>query len=285
MKKFLSIILSLVMVFSLSATAFATSSNEDTLLELNTEVGQIKLTYTEDAAGNISMFEYRDNALYVKTKYTPGNTYYERLDATQSQSRSIQSNWEVVDFSNSITELPPPIMLFADNTRHIGYMHYNNVYTGQILSIKCHVDEWYNSGKKVLVSGTYGTLVDLATFIVGGIGLPAAIGSGVAAALLYAGVVAWVGGVLKTAVSTEVTANVIDQRIYGVCTSHSGKPTGDLGDAKIIYVTSNNSSYAGETFYEGYTTHMWGTGELGRMMFWKVFGVEYTPTSWTGVSS
>lgn len=277
MKKFLSIILSLVMVFSLSATAFATSSNEDTLLELNTEVGQIKLTYTEDAAGNISMFEYRDNALYVKTKYTPGNTYYERLDATQSQSRSIQSNWEVVDFSNSITELPPPIMLFADNTRHIGYMHYNNVYTGQILSIKCHVDEWYNSGKKVLVSGTYGTLVDLATFIVGGIGLPAAIGSGVAATLLYAGVVAWVGGVLKTAVSTEVTANVIDQRIYGVCTSHSGKPTGDLGDAKIIYVTSNNSSYAGETFYEGYTTHMWGTGELGRMMFWKVFGVEYTP--------
>lgn len=32
------------------------------------------------------------------------------------------------------------------------------------------------------------------------------------------------------------------------------------------------------------TSHMWGTGELGRMMFWKVFGVEYTPTSWTGVN-
>lgn len=219
------------------------------------------------------------------TKYTRGNTYYERMEASQRHLLSTRSKWEVVDFSDSVKNLSPQIMLRASKTqRQLGYMYYYNAIMNDTLAIKCHVDEWYNDGKTVKVSGVFGGIADLTTFIAGGIGVPAAIASGIAANLVYAGIVVFMGAVLKAIVSTNVKANVVEQRIYGVCTSHSGKPMGDLDEARIIYVTSDNKRYAGETFYEGYTTHLWGTGELGRMMFWKVFGVEYTPTSWTGVS-
>lgn len=288
MKKIFALVLSMVMLFSLSVPSYAASSDsseENIFMELDTEIGHIKITYNEDPSGTISFSEYQDGNLAILTKYTPGNTYYERLDVSQSQSISTRaaSTWDIIDFSDAVTVLPPVAVPLADNTRHIGYMHYNNTLTGQILSIKCHVDEWYSPDKKVMIAGTWGSIIDLGTFIVGAIGLPATLASNVAYALLYAGAVAFVGNVLKTLVSTEVNAYVIEQRIYGVCTSHSGKPTGDLGDAKITYVTTDNPAYAGETFYEGYTTHDWGTASLGRMMFWKVFGVEYVPTSWTGV--
>lgn len=286
MKKLFSLMLTIVIIFSLGAPAYAAQTDaveESVFLETDTAIGHIKITYTESASGALSMYEYQNGELAVMTRYTPGNTYYERLYVTQNQSRSTYSTiWEPVDFSDAIIELPPVAVPFADNTRHIGYMHYNNVYTGEILSIKCHVDEWYSPEKKVMIAGTWGNIIDLGTFIVGAIGLPATLASNVAYALLYAGAVGYIGNELKTLVSTEVTANIIEQRIYGVCTSHSGKPVGDLGDGKITYVTTDNNKYAGETFYEGYTTHDWGTSSLGRMMFWKVFGVEYTPTSWTG---
>lgn len=284
MKKFLSLLLIVVMLFSLGSTAYAAqdeASKENVFFDANTEIGHVKVTYTQDSAGSLSMYEYHNGTLAVMTKYTPGNTYYERLTTTQNSLRS--SAWEVVDFPAAFIENSSSAILRADSTRQLGYMHYNNTLMGEILSIRCYVDEWYSPQKKVMISGTWGTIVDLATFVVGAIGLPAAIASGVVSSLLYAGIVGFVGNTLKTLVSTEVTANVVEQRIYGECTSHTGKPLGDLGDARIIYVTTNNSSYAGETFYEGYTTHDWGTSSLGRMMFWKVFGVEYTPTSWTGV--
>lgn len=283
MKKLLSIVLALTMVFTLSATAFAAQpTDEQTLIEVNTDEGLIKVTGIEDAAGNISVFEYHNDELAIVTRYTPGETYYERLEVNESQLPS-GATWEVVDFSDSIVETPPAITPFAQKTRQLGYMYYNNQLVGEIYAIKCHVDEWYDEGKKVEISGNLGTLADFVQFIVGALGISLGIAGKLAQKLTSAAVVAIVGGVVKTLVTTEVTANVTDQRIYGVCTSHSGKPIGDLGNASIIYVTSDNSRYANDVFYEGYTTHMWGTGELGRMMFWKVFGVEYTPTSWTGV--
>lgn len=282
MKRLLSFILALSMVFTMFPTALAQSNNEQTLIEINTDIGLIKVTGIEDASGNISMFEYRDGKLAIMTRYTRGDTYYERFEVSQGQSRSA-ANWEVVNFSDAIAEVPPVITPFAHNTRHIGYMHYNNQIIGEIYSIKCHVDEWYLPDKIVTVSGTFGSLIDFIQFLAGAVGISIGIASKVADGLITALIIHLVSGAVKTLVSTDVTANVIEQRIYGVSTSHSGRPVGDLGDGKITYVTSSNPKYKNKTFYEGYTTHLWGTSGLGRMMFWKVFGIEVIPTSWTGV--
>jgi len=76
-----------------------------------------------------------------------------------------------------------------------------------------------------------------------------------------------------------VKANVYDQTIVGNCTYHSGKPEGTLA-GQIAYVNTGSGL---KLYKSGYNTTMWGTGELGRQMFWKVWGTEYIPTSWTGL--
>lgn len=292
MKKLTSLLLALFMFISLSTPAYATEitdtnvTDEETFFELTTSEGDIKVTYIDEGnTGTLFMFEYHNNELYETTRYTAGNTYYERSFVAPSLSCfKYPSKWEVIDFSDTVSETSAILATNGKTTRNLGYMHYNNQYMGEILSIFCYADEWYNPGKTVTLSGSLGTAIECATWIVGALGLPSIIGKGVLASLAYASIVVLVGDILKAPVSTKVTANVTDQRIYGDCTSHTGKPKGDLGDASITYVTTDSAKYAGQLFYNGYTTHDWGTGDLGRMMFWKVFGVEYTPTSWTGVS-
>ena len=287
-KSTIALFLAVVMVITLSTPYVGAleeigsqSSDETVILDLSTPDGNIKVTYTEGNDGVLFMYEYHDDVFYEMTRYTPGNTFFERSFASPSTRASIE--WEVVDFSDSIMNDVSTLAVKGKTTRNLGYMHYKNPITGDILSISCYVDEWYNPGKTVSISGTLGSIVEFTTFLVGAIGIPVGIAGNVVTSLLSAAVVLLVGSYVKAAVATDVTANVTDQRIYGNSTSHSGKPRGDLGNASITYVTSKSSKYSGQYFYEGFTTHDWGTANLGRWMFYKVFGVEYVPSYWTGL--
>ena len=84
-----------------------------------------------------------------------------------------------------------------------------------------------------------------------------------------------VEGMYMALITKTIDCTYYNQHIYGECTSHSGKNEGLL-EGTYIY-------YDGEIITEGYTTRMWGQDALGRMMFYKVIGVEYIPTSWTNV--
>lgn len=293
MKKVISLLMVVIMCLSLSVSAFADTPDAGVSEADSTEIvwftydssdGTIEATYTETDDG-FSVFEYHDGELYEMTRYTYGNTFYERQYVNSQSDQGVathqNSEWEIVNIESATTKAPATLTPRWKTTRDLGYMHYRGV--TETYSIFCYVEEWYNDAKTVTLSGKIGSAADCATTIAGTLGLPASIATGLVSTLIYAFVLKVVNNIVHAVVDTDVTADVVDQRIHGDCTSHSGKKHGDLGDASIINVTSDNSKYSGETFYEGYTTHMWGTGELGSQMFWKVFGVEYTPTSWTGI--
>lgn len=288
MKKIISVLLSLVMCFNMRCTCFASnkpmenrrnSYGEMISAEQTTNEGKIMLTYTENEDGTSSYYSYLNGQLTGYTKFKPGNNYYDLATCITPYSRS-NPHWEriYVTPSGNVRNISP-----RKTSRDIGYMHYSNSMTGEVFSIFCYVDEWYLEEKTTTIAGTWANMAAFTTWLVLQIGVLPALGTNIANAFLYEGLVSLVGNSVQSTLSTEVTANIVEQRIYGNSTTHPDKPTGDLGEGQIVYVTTDNTSYAGETFYSGYTTHDWGTVDLGRMMFWKVYGIEYTPTSWTGL--
>lgn len=308
MKKIMSIVVVFAMLLSLSISAFAVGEEKVTDvggddnyeekigLELVTENGVVQVSYAEDKCGYTYFWERVDEDVRAVTRVIPGSGYYERLvtdntivtgQASDFIARAATDDccWETVSFADKVSVTANVAATTNRTTRDLGYMHYYNQTMNEVYSIFCYVNEWYNAGKSVYIDGVYASFADVATFLVGAIGLPASIASGFVANLAVSGLLLIVGELIKAADRTEVTATEVEQRIYGNCTSHSGKPTGDLGEARIIYVSTDSPRYAGETFYEGYTVRHWGTDALGRAMFWRVFGVEYTPTSWTGVNA
>ena len=70
-----------------------------------------------------------------------------------------------------------------------------------------------------------------------------------------------------------------NQEIHGTSTSHSGYPHVVL-DGTYAFVTINGETVV-ET--EGYTVRSWGDPGMGRWMMYNLFGIDESPTSWTGL--
>ena len=284
MKKFIALLLTMTMFFAFCVPAYANSpydvsgsnaNGEISCLKLIADIGEIEITYLEGEDGVTYMYEYHNGVLYETTRFVEGNTYFERSFASSSRAAS---NWEVVDFSDRIVATPSTFA--ARNTvRDLGYMHYRSPYSGELSSIFCYVSESVNDDARVRVSGTLGTLVEAAAFVAGALGIPASLGTGIISAFVYAEVISLINGIAQAVVSTTVSANVISQTIHGNSTTHS-KPEGIL-TGTIAFVKTDSSKFAGQYFYDGYTTSDWRTDNLGRMMFWQVYGVENVPTSWS----
>ena len=288
MKKTISVILILAIFFSLSAPSLAHDSSK----ALNT--GEPVLTYKDETCtievfaettpdGTVLLSEYHDGVLFEQVRYRDGSTFFERRFYTSSESNlaaEINGEWESVNALPS-AEAAMPLSANGRVVRDLGYMHYYNGFLDDTYTISCYVEEWFNPQKIITISGARGTISEFTANVALSLTLSSKISSDFVAAIIGAGVASVISGIVHFFTDVEVRANVIDQRIFGNCTSHSGKPTGDLGNASIAYVTSTDSRYAGDTFYDGYTTHMWETDDLGCMMFYKVFGVAYNPTSWS----
>ena len=293
MKKIVSLLLAVALCVSLTTPALAAESTpvqktvgvqnskgETIGVVYNTPDVEIVVTYVEEDSGFATLYEYHNGVLIEMAQVMPGASCYNRAVISEATTRS-GVVWERVDIASNTNDEATPYVVTRKTTRTLGSMHYVNSIMGQTYSIECEVDEWYLDEKEVEVQGTLGKIVEAAAFFAGVLGLPIAASTALVNSLIEAALLYVFEEILHAATMIEVTANVIEQRIYGECTSHSGKPIGDLGDAKIISVSSNSSKYPGETLYEGYHTDMWRTNELGSAMFWKVFGVEYTPTYWT----
>lgn len=298
MKKLTSIILAIALCFSLTASAIA----QDTVLILDSRIpplssfgikeydseevfltqekdsfgNTVVLSYIKNANGGISMFSYENGKLTEMTYFVPGNTYYEYANKEDITTRT-SALWKRIDFSDNVTH--GIRNKSGPNIRDLGYIYYRNSITSDLSIVSCYIKEWFNADRTVTLSGSLGTLIQFATFIVSALGIPVALSTGVASALLYAGAVTAVGNGLVALVSVDVTANVTTQEIYGECTTDVSKPVGRL-DGEMVYVSTDSDNFPGEMFYTGITTHSWGTGEMGRLMAYEIFGVELTPTSW-----
>lgn len=293
MKKLLSVTLVCLMIMQIIPVSLASNvaSDQDNIKGeiLNFTMDTVKkqsasntiVSYEENSDGSVTVYQYKNGDLIEAHTTIPGSgvihhEYYNGDDVTFSMEQ-VDVDYEVANFSSNVTRADTPDYV---NNRPLGYMHYNNGII-PIISIYCHVEEeGYDDRGFTLREGTAKTLSEWTSWLLARI---AVMGSTVG--VLAKMVSRWVvKGVLEeqlddlfmVLVTKTITCSYYNQHIYGECTTHSGKDEGLL-EGTYIY-------YDGDIITEGYTTRMWGQDALGRMMFYKVVGVEYIPTSWTNVN-
>lgn len=89
----------------------------------------------------------------------------------------------------------------------------------------------------------------------------------ISAGVCYGLGIAVVGGVITSALSTTVNAQVSD--IYLKLSGFSNKT---IKSGLKAYIYDTKSSYRGNTFYDGITGKDWGSSSLARMVIGSVFG-------------
>lgn len=283
------------LVFSLSTFSYASCTSKSDALELISPSGDaISVTHTEKSDGTVLFYEYHNGVLTQIVRTFPGCGYYDFINLSEA-SRSTESFWTRVELdvpssSNTIQNKGNSIvpMSLEDQyqvNRYVGNMHYYNQALGTTYSITCRVYENYIPQHTITVTGVWGTVATVVASIVALFGLMAAVAQLTVDALVMNSLVEISADgfvqVVNSIDSFQLSASSTEQRIIGTCTSHTGKPTGDLGLASINRIATNQPKYPGEAIYYGYTTSAWGSPMLGSQMFYKVFGVAYTPTSWT----
>lgn len=275
-KKITALILVLAFTLSLYTNVFAKTKNQE--LEIynvfdNAGIHTI-ITEEDNFDGSYTYREYWDGKLQEEHTTVPGSGVI--TSETYKNGVLVSREIEQVPIFNVKSEFT----INGWQYRNLGYMNYYDGINDPI-SIFCQVEEYYSPDKLYVVNAQVAkSLSEWITTFVSGFGVVAAIATGVVQNLIVAGVLsAIISGTITALLTYTVRANVYDQTIVGNCTTHSGKPEGRLA-GQLAYVNTGSGL---KLYKSGYNTTMWGTGELGRQMFWKVIGVEYTPTSWTGI--
>lgn len=322
-KKVLSIILCIVILFTLPTYAFAVeengftaSSNANfTILDIEgkdlSDFGidsenpdeTISLAYL-DGDGNVnvlssyfnedgseSTFAYVNGTLTEMGRIYAEEGYYEYAvvpsSFTLSESATVQFERIEVERLNETTSTASidSISPYAlPTTRTLGYMEYTTL-SNVRYSILCQVNEWTLDGITISSrSGNLGTVLQFAMWLASLYGIPEAIASNIVANLIVNVVIEFTGSVLQTIVTTKFLGTEVHQEISGQERSPSTTHSGDLGRGIIKYpqvIGAATYTHYDEPYEtEGYTTELWRTGELGRAMFYEVFGIEYTPDTW-----
>ncbi len=311
MKKFLALILSLSMICSMTPVAFAASpptgktrtgivgvivheeatqlSQEHQLLRTSSEgqaTGLSTMSYTENADGSYTTYQYLDGVLTDKHTTIPGSgivnhTYY-NLDGTYTEVTENVSAQQGIVSAAMFSGAPDHV-----STRNMGYMHYDHIWTGTRYSISVEIyDRYYYDSEFTFGVGDAKTLADWTSallavwaFSVNPVTLASAIvGFLSATGLLNLGVDA-----IYTALFTQtIRCTYANQTFYGTATApNTNYPVGEL---EGTYAVVKNGSQT-ETITEGYTAGDWGNRTFGRMMMYRVFGIDDAPTSWTNLGN
>ena len=237
------------------------------------------VSYEENQDGSITVYQYENGELIEAHTTVPGSLvvyheYYE--DDVVRESVEYIDDGEENALSRGVMSAGEPDYV---NERPLGYMHYND-FINPVISIYCYVEEeGYVDTSFTLNAGTAKTLAEWSAWVITQVVfLPSTVN--IAAKLIGKWVTKQIlipvlDGMYSSVITRTIPCTYYNQRIYGECTSHSGGYEGML-EGTYIY-------YDDDIITEGYTTRMWGEPALGRMMFYEVMGLEYTPTSWTNV--
>ena len=286
MRKFTSLILSLIMVFSLAspALAFSESTNEEIIYQesyQDTRSGKTS-TVTETSKanhdGSYTISQYSDGRILEAHTTIPGsgvvNHKEYRTDGTVRETTEITRP----NIYSSNTQR-------STSTRHLGYMHYRHYLTQQIFSINCtvideqHVNEPYtfNAGTAATLAEMIANILSIWAFFAN----PANLAKQVIDMLSDVGLLEYtLNGIISVLITRTVYCTYYNQEIVGTPTQPSGS-----GSEHSLYGTYCFLTNAGTTQIktEGYTVRDWGNPSMGRWMMYNVFGIDEAPTSWTNL--
>lgn len=309
MKKFIAFILSIAMINSISATAFATGDfTEETRPEIigtivheeavqlsqdyqplkaNTEnqvTGLSTMSYVENADGSYTIYQYLNGVLTDQHTTIPGSGtvdhIYYNFDGTYTESTENVAAQQGIVPASMLRGAPDHVSI-----RDMGYMHYNHPWTGTIYSISVEIyDRYYMDSEFTFGKGTAKTLADWTTTILSVWAFttnPVTIASCTIDFLSATGLLSKGLNALYTVAFTRtIPCTYANQTFYGTATApNTNYPEGELEGTYAVVKNGNQT----KTIREGYTVSSWGQSTFGRMMMYQVFGIDEAPTSWTNI--
>lgn len=302
MKKLISIILVVSIVFCMSSVAFADYDDEvaayagETMLMDKSEDNGGYVTYSSNADGSYSIHQYYDGVKYETYTVIPGSGFYTK-DALSNEATTSKSEVIITDSSlyaihmnsvNSLTSEVQPLS-YTISYSYWGSARYEAEYAPwePIMVVDCYKDKIINPETDFPLSDHYSNLSEFIAAIISVVVTSffpvTTVATAIANGFIAEGVFAIIDGAIKGAFDnfTNVTARVEELYIKAQPGSGSEK------DGNTVYyesykatVTASNVGINGKVLTNGWQESDWGNLTFGRLLFYDVFGVEVHPTEW-----
>lgn len=259
MRKAICLILSIVLIFSLTLPAFASSVTSPTVVNIYDD-GITKVDGYATESGDMIFRQYINNQLVQRNTIYAGNNeiiYREFINSSRSSpttdSISIYDYGTVAHETNGIQTATIRVA-GTINYRAIidtGYTYYG---------LYCIYDETQLGSTTYTINGYVGTVVDLVSIIAGAFTIPIPVVGKYVAALITGLGVTVISGYIEDRLSDTVSCIETDYEWTLTDTTYSGHSKNVYGSK--YYITDVKSAAVGKTYYEGYTPNDWRTQAL-----------------------
>lgn len=277
MRKMTAIFTSILFVFTMFVSAHAINQTEMNIIYDVTSTDGVRTVICKEEidSDTTCLYTYIDDELDSIVTRT-----YDISRENFSITKENVNNQEII-ITDTYTRSAPdiePIMPFA-----------HGVIAETIMGTVHYISSGVNLGARLSYSSTYTTEVEyekpttatnIAAFILEFAGLGNVSDASVAA-FVESAAMGWfadvAGDVILWFTTEPLEATFYNHTVWGVDLRDDNNETVLTGES--FYVTEEGLSN-GQNFKYGYTPYDWGTGYLGSKVFYDLFGVNYTPTSW-----
>ena len=316
MKKFVSVILAVSMILSMSSTAFAVNVNdlafressvEMDIAEINTDeiIGReyliseevlsngicSKYTALNHTDGSVT-YRYYENDIKVREyNVVPGSGQYTVRDyrSEASVSSVAQEPAEKVVYVGK-AEKVNPVQRAAAGYEYWGTASYYNQWMDETYTVYCTIKEDTNGLGSFSAGGYY---YDKLSFIAGVVAFflwPTKSPLEKAADKIFDN--ARTKKFILECVLADGTIQFVVDKVFRVDAEYTqyhihgkglnGNPSGEFqsDDGYKAHIAADQGIFSGKTYSAIWTRDDWRNPTLGRLLFWNVYGNEYTPTSW-----
>ena len=310
-KRIISMILTICTMVSLVIPAFATDnerlSSEDQAVAANISLREKEYIVCVDSLPNggdsvitgydrpdgMTEYVYYENGEKIRT-YTvmPGSGYYKVKENTSSVTRGMNDSSEKTVYVGTANQ--GGASLVATNSsdyKYWGTVSYYNQFLNETYKIRCTIKEDVDTDGRFSPKAYYAEkaafIANIVAFFVWPTKSPLEkaadkIFKNAIEKALFVEVVGDLGEVIKYELKKKFTvdATYISYRIKGV--GITGNPSGEFEsrDGYKATVSASDGLFNKTTYTGIWTKDDWRNPTMGRLMFWAVYGNEYSPTEW-----
>lgn len=268
-------------------------------LSEQTETVHTIISGTANADDSVTTYQYENDQLIEFHTTFPGSglvvSTYINDDGTRTIKETItkdspqtetKPSGDIPISTFSSTALSSTQILSPTSIRPLGYMHYRNTFTDQNFSINCEVREKYHGYEYYTFNkGVTNSLSFWTNSIISVFAFHKTLANAMANAIFQRAVAYGIlGFVINKGYEVLITRTLpcywYDQEIHGTPTSPAGRGSERYLPGVYAYIDYGSGL---EKKTEGYTVSDWGNASMGRWMMYNVFGIDESPTSWTGL--
>lgn len=265
MKKTISLSLALAMLISLLTMTFASAKEIDDAENLFFENGSIKILAYQMENGDTIFLRYENGILTQKNTVFANND--EIILREQYNEGEVLRDYLVI--GDYITTGPRKIVPEPAALIQVGTINYRALYGGNYVyyGAKCSFSS-RNEATTYVINGWVGSVVDLASIMLGSIPIGLSGAKLFIAALCRAAGIQLIGDVIKEALTTTVycTATYYDWSLVD-----TNNPTHNASVSGAKYYVNDSNYGVGETYYEGLVPDDWGKSTFAGTVHSELF--------------